>query len=87
VDLEGVTNSVAAEALVKRAAIARAERTILLADHTKLNRREGSDVCAWDAIHSFITNRHPAAAADPYRDHVRGIEICPPGADRKGKPQ
>ncbi|MHB2266030.1 DeoR/GlpR family DNA-binding transcription regulator [Aliihoeflea sp. PC F10.4] len=84
VDLKGVSNVTVAEASVKEAALARARRTILVADHTKLDRREPAVVCAWDAIDLFITDRHPAAAAKSYEGAARQMEICQAGTDTKG---
>lgn len=84
VDLKGVSNVTVAEASVKQAALARARRTILVADHTKLDRREPADVCAWDAIDLFITDRHPAAVARSYKGAAQQMEICQAGASKKG---
>lgn len=84
VDLGGISNVTVEEARVKQAAIARARRTVLVADHTKLDRREPADVCGWSAVDLFITDRHPAAAAEPYEGAVRQMEICQAGAGKKG---
>lgn len=82
VDRNGVSNVTAEEVGVKQAAMARARKTILVTDHTKLDRREGADVCSWSAIDRFITDRHPAAA--PYEDVVTRLEYCNPEAGKQG---
>lgn len=84
VDAEGVSNVTEEEASVKRAAIANARSTILIADHTKLERREPANVCAWSAIDIFITDRHPAGVARSYEGAARRLELCSLGADKKG---
>lgn len=84
VDAEGVSNVTEEEAIVKRAAIANARSTILIADHTKLDRREPVDVCAWGSIDNFITDRHSAAAAKSYERVARQLELCSLGAGKKG---
>ncbi|MEO3999575.1 DeoR/GlpR family DNA-binding transcription regulator [Mesorhizobium sp. CAU 1732] len=82
VDGQGISNVTVEEANVKQAAMARARRTVLIADHTKLDRREGADVCDWNAIDLFITDRHPAA--EPYENMAVGIEYCNPDAGKQG---
>lgn len=74
VDRQGISNVTLEEASVKQAAIARARRTILVADHTKLDLREKADVCAWNSIDIFITDRHPAA--ESYENAAPRIEYC-----------
>lgn len=82
VDADGVSNVTVEEARVKQAAIANARRTILIADHTKLDRREPVDVCDWSAIEIFITDRHPAEIAQTYEGAARRLELC---SQRAGK--
>ncbi|MEW5716888.1 hypothetical protein AB1462_31825, partial [Pseudomonas sp. SB113] len=82
VDRQGISNVTLEEASVKQAAIARARRTILVADHTKLDLREKADVCAWDSIDIFITDRHPAAVS--YENAASRIEYCNPDAGKQG---
>lgn len=75
VDREGVSNVTDGEAEVKRTAMARARRTILVADHTKLNRREPAAVCGWEAIDLFLTDRHAGRAIEAYRTSACPIEV------------
>lgn len=84
VDARGVSNVTVEEAKVKQAAIANAGRTILIADHTKLDRREPAHVCGWNAIDMFITDRHPAGIANSYDGMARRLELCSPRAGKEG---
>ncbi len=47
------------EAELSRAIIDRAERTIVVADHSKFGRRGVVKVCGWERIASLITERPP----------------------------
>lgn len=85
VDGSGVSNVTIEEARVKRAAIANAKRTVLIADHTKLDRREPAEVCAWGAIDLFITDRHSGAVAQSYAGAATRVELCGPGPGKEGK--
>ena len=76
IDLDGVSNSTRDEADVKLAAISRARRTILLADHTKLNRRAVVPVCPLESISRLIADTGAAKAIAPYRERIQDIEIC-----------
>lgn len=75
IDPQGVSNVTEEEALIKRAAIGRAARTVLIADHTKLDQRAPAPVCGWEAIDLFITDRGAGAAIAPYEALARGIEL------------
>jgi DeoR/GlpR family transcriptional regulator of sugar metabolism len=75
VDPDGISNSTAEEAEVKRRGISRAARTILLADHSKLGRRAPADVCGLDAIDLFITDRTAAIRLEPYRSLFKRCEL------------
>ncbi|WP_404862644.1 DeoR/GlpR family DNA-binding transcription regulator [Georhizobium sp. MAB10] len=85
VDGNGVSNVTIEEARVKRAAIANAKRTVLIADHTKLDRREPAEVCAWSAIDLFITDRHSGAVTQAYAGATTRVELCSPGLGKEGK--
>ena len=74
VDVSGVSNSTTEEALVKQAAIGCADRTILLADHSKLDNRSLVAVCGLDCIDVLITDRQALPHLDPYRCLIRDIE-------------
>lgn len=75
VDEDGVSNVTPEEAEVKRAALASAARTILIADHSKFGRREPFPVCRPDEIERLITDRKAAADAARYRSHFKTIAL------------
>lgn len=62
----GVAGPDVEETAVKRAMVAGAQRTIALADHTKLGRHDFSLVCGIDRIDTVITDDHadPGLVAD-----------------------
>lgn len=76
IDPAGISNSTAEEAEVKRAAMSSVQRTVLLADHSKLDRQSIVPVCALDAIDLLITDRRASARLAPYRNLIRNIEAC-----------
>ncbi|MCM2502925.1 DeoR/GlpR family DNA-binding transcription regulator [Aureimonas altamirensis] len=76
IDLEGVSNSTRDEADVKLAAISRARRTILLADHTKLDSRALVPVCPLDSISLLIADTGATRRIAPYRELIEKIELC-----------
>jgi DeoR/GlpR family transcriptional regulator of sugar metabolism len=73
VDETGVTNSTLDEAQVKRVAIARAGRTTLVADHSKLNTRSFAPVCPLDAVSLLITDHGAEPLLAPYRGKFTDI--------------
>lgn len=75
IDETGVTNSTLDEAVAKRAALDQAARTILVADHSKLNRRSFIPVCPLNAVSLFITDRGAGPLLGPYRDNFTSIQI------------
>ena len=75
IDETGVTNSTLDEAEVKRAAIAQAARTTLVADHSKLNLHSFVSVCPLDAVNLFITDRGAEPLLGPYRDKFADIQV------------
>jgi DeoR/GlpR family transcriptional regulator of sugar metabolism len=75
VDPEGISNSTAEEAEVKRCGITRAARTILLADHSKFGRRAPVPVCGLDAVDLLVTDRAAAARLEPYRPLIERVEL------------
>ena len=50
------------------------QRTVLLADHSKLDRQSLVPVCALDAIDLLITDRRASVRLGPYRTLIRNIE-------------
>lgn len=63
IDMEdGLMDYHMSEAEFSRAVIARAERTIIVADHTKLGMRALVRIAGFDAIDTLITDREPAPA-------------------------
>lgn len=74
IDVAGVTNSTLEEAAVKRVAIARAARTTLLADHSKLNTRSFTPVCPLEAVALFITDHGAEPLLEPYRGKFANIQ-------------
>lgn len=75
IDADGISNSTAEEAEVKRAGMACAARTILLADHSKLDARAAEPVCDLAAVDLFLTDRKAAPRLGPYRSLFRAIEL------------
>ena len=75
IDPNGVSNSTSEEAEVKRAAVASSLRTILVADHSKLNRRDRVSVCSLDAIDLLVTDRKASARIDAYRSLIAEIDL------------
>ncbi len=75
VDPDGISNSTPEEAEVKRSGVAGAKRTVLLADHSKLDRRAPTPVCGLDRIDLLVTDRKAASRLDPYRPRLRAVEF------------
>jgi DeoR/GlpR family transcriptional regulator of sugar metabolism len=75
IDEAGITNSMLDEAEAKRAAIAQAARTTLIADHNKLNMRSFIPVCPLDAVSLFITDRGAEPLLGLYRDKFANIQV------------
>jgi DeoR/GlpR family transcriptional regulator of sugar metabolism len=75
IDETGVTNSTLDEADVKRAAIAHAKRTILIADHSKIGARSFVHVCPLDQIDMLVTDRGAKAVIRPYLSYFREIRL------------
>ena len=75
VDPDGISNSTAEEAEVKRSGITCAARTILLADHSKFGRRAPVPVCSLDAIDLLITDRTAAVRLESYRSLLKLFEL------------
>lgn len=65
-ELNGVTTHVPADARVKRAAVSASQRTIAVADASKLGALAFGHVCALDALERLVTD----AAVEP----VIGLE-------------
>ena len=60
-----------AEAQLKSAFSANAERTVVLADGAKLGRRALARSLAWEAVDLLVTDLDPAdPLLDPFRDLV-----------------
>ena len=74
VDLEGVSTSTIEEAEVKRAAIAIAQKTILVADQRKLGCRSFAPVCGLQDLSGFITDSGFEGSLQPYRDQLPFLE-------------
>lgn len=55
----GAANNSFHEAEIKKAVIARAEKIILLADHTKINKPAGISFAPLAGLHAFVTDRQP----------------------------
>ncbi|PVE22402.1 DeoR/GlpR transcriptional regulator [Microvirga sp. KLBC 81] len=75
IDETGVTNSTLDEADVKRAAMAQAKRTVLIADHSKIGTRSFVHVCPLDRIDMLVTDRGAKAALQPYHSLFREIRL------------
>ncbi|MBL8584003.1 MAG: DeoR/GlpR transcriptional regulator [Rhizobiaceae bacterium] len=76
IDAEHVTNSTIEEAAVKKAAIDKSLRTVLIADHSKLNQRRFVPVCGVERVDVFVTDsgsREPIAA---YESKFKKIIYC-----------
>lgn len=65
---------------LKRTMIARAHRTILLADHSKFERNALETVCPWNEIGTVITDRRPP---EPFREvfERHAVELIVAGED------
>ncbi len=61
----GATNNHHLVVEVERVMIGQAERTILLADHTKFDRSELVPECTWEQVHKIVTDAMPSS---PYVD-------------------
>ncbi len=75
VDEAGVTNANVDEAEIKAAAISRAERTILIADHTKIGRRSFVPVCPLSALDMLISDRGAEACAASFAGQIPEIRL------------
>lgn len=73
IDLDGVSNSTEEEAELKRGAMRRAGRTVVIADRSKLARRSFVNVCALAQIDCLITDRHAGPQIEPYRDIIGDV--------------
>ncbi len=74
IDETGITNSTQDEAQTKRIAIAQATRTVLVADHSKLNTRSFTAVCPLEAVDLFITDTDAEPLLTPYRGRFGAIQ-------------
>lgn len=73
---EGVTNSMLEEAQIKRLVMARAKRTILLADHSKMDTRSFVEVCPLTRIDTWITDAGATDRLASYQEHIK-VEVAP----------
>ncbi len=73
-DETGVTNSTLDEAEVKRMAISRSDRIVLLADHSKIGMRSFVPVCPLEDIHVLVTDRKAEPLLGPYAGRLRAIQ-------------
>ena len=62
---EGVNNNHHLVVEVERTMLSRAERTILLADHSKFGRRELVPECSWNEVDKIVTDSLPDAGYLP----------------------
>ena len=65
---------------LKRTMISRANRSLLLADHSKFDKNALETVCPWSQISVLITDRAPA---ETFRDLLaqQGVELVVADAD------
>jgi DeoR/GlpR family transcriptional regulator of sugar metabolism len=70
---EEITDADALGAAVKRKMIARASRTVLIADHGKFGQTQFATVCASKAIDLVITDEVPAQV---YYDVLHGVRVA-----------
>ncbi len=73
VDEEAVTNATLEEAEVKRRAHAAAQRTILVADHTKFGRRALARVLPLEALAGVVTDRGAKTFLPVLKEKVPGF--------------
>jgi DeoR/GlpR family transcriptional regulator of sugar metabolism len=56
IDADAITNSTVDEAELKKLALSRAKKRVVIADHTKFNRRKLVPVCGLEAIDVLVTD-------------------------------
>lgn len=77
VDTGGVMDFDLEEAEIARLLLTRAERRVVATDHTKFGRRGLIQVCGFDAITDFVTDRAPPAAiAQALRDAGTSLVVA-----------
>lgn len=84
----GITNTNTSELAIKRAMIASAATTIVVADHSKLGRRTLARVAEIDEIDLIVTDHDvPREAAQPYGDKlIRSAKPSGPAPRPAGEP-
>lgn len=73
VDGDRITNSTIDEAAVKKIAIERSLRTVLIADHSKLNQRKFVPVCDIERIDVFVTDEASQPLVADYESKFKQI--------------
>ncbi len=76
VDSDRVTNSTIDEAAVKKVAIERSLRTVLIADHSKINQRKFVPVCDIERVDIFVTDRAAQPLLADYDTKFKKIIYC-----------
>ena len=73
IDADAITNSTVDEAELKKLACSRAKKRIVIADHTKFNRRKLVPVCGLEAIDILVTDEAARPLLAAYEDRFGKI--------------
>jgi DeoR/GlpR family transcriptional regulator of sugar metabolism len=76
IDRSGISNSIEEEADLKRVAMRRTKETVVIADHSKLDRRSFANVCRLGDIDRLITDRNAVSRVEKYRDFIPDIVMA-----------
>lgn len=76
---QGIYNTNELVAETERVMIQRADRVVILVDHTKFNKKSMCHVCELDHIHTLITDRMPEGVALAHTFKEAGVEAIEAG--------